>query len=111
MKPANTDSLPVRLVIYFVGATLLIALLISAMLIQQGKPPGDMNTIVLSCVTGLLALLGRTTTAEAAKPVEVITPPNEPLEVVEAAPVEVVDEAPQDDGQTEVKPTKRKATR
>lgn len=59
MPPQHSADVPVRLVICFVGAALLGSLGESAWLLAHGHSASEMTPITLSCVTGLLALLGR----------------------------------------------------
>jgi hypothetical protein len=60
------DSVPVRLVIWFVGIMGLIALTSSVALSFGGKAAGGLEAVTTGCMTGLLALLGQTRTGHRA---------------------------------------------
>lgn len=59
---AGGDAVPVRLVILFVGGMGLLALVIAAWLLYEGKEATQMTTLTTGCLTGLLALLAQTRT-------------------------------------------------
>lgn len=97
----NAQGVPVRLVIYFVGAALILSLLIYAVLRYLGQDTGDLINIILPCITGLIGLLGRTSPQEAAgpsgtaaEPINIAAPPNAPVNVTETPAPEPKDDAP-----------------
>lgn len=82
----GNDSVPVRLVIWFVGVMGLIALTSSVVLSYWGKAAGGLEAVTTGCMTGLLALLGQTRAGHRVgdKPVEVTA--EKPLPVMEVQP-------------------------
>ena len=103
----HSDAVPVRMVIFFVGAIGVLSLLIAAGLFWMGKTGEGVLAITNGCVMGLLGLLARTETRQrqqdqSAQPIEVTA--TQPL------PVEVA-QTDETDGETDDEPLQRDVQR
>ena len=100
MKSPHLDSVPVWLVIGFVGFIGVMSLAIASWLFWLGKSGEGVLAITNGCVMGLLGLLARTDTrgrqgdpptGTPANPMTVATTPDKPLETVPASPNDAPD--------------------
>lgn len=95
-RRADAQGVPVRLVINYVGISLLVLLATSAWMSINGMDATAILGLAGSCVTGLLALLGRTQPVEPQQPtgtpsdpVNITASPGDPVPVVETPAVPV----------------------
>lgn len=101
-RAVHCDAIPIRLVIVFVGTALLAAVAIDGYLAFQGKP-ATQTSIIIQCITGLLALLGSTRsqtppTADNPLPVEVANTAENPARTHEVSG-EIQEGEPADENQ------------